>query len=1607
MGLELTGKEALDDFYEYILVIDANQLKADQLLGLVCSVVMEKNAQGEKVKTRYFNGYCVAINEIFYKDEKDKYSLKITISPFTWFLTKNNAYRVFQNKKAQDIILNILEKYKFKEKTEFTVQNDPVINYCIQYAESDWEFILRLTETRGWGFLFKQEKDNHTLCFYENDISFTEFKDIAITPHYVISDWERDINLPFLYADAISYDYEKAITVQAGVCKSSKEINGNRPEGQVIYPGEFKTKDEAIEAAKSLMGSEDQRSFTAHGKSEIMSFAPGVYFTFDKFKDEPEPLLIWETEHKIAPPEEDEVTLEYSNTFTCCKKGKKWYSKKASSPPTLPPLQIARVTGSENEGIFSNEKNQVKIQFAWDTEGKYDDNSSCWVNVQSPVAGEGSGIRVTPNIGDDVLVGFTADYTPLILGSIYSGDKKAPFDKITQQGLRFRSVPDGGENDYSALCFNCKSGEETIVFQSIRDMLKEVKRNDETFVEGDRVVTVKGGLSQYTEKDTLFSTSGNAKNQVKGDHYIEVSGDQQSFLAGLSYVKASGNYQLECDKNIEMTSSEGTAISSKTLVLSSSQNAIIKAGNSKIAITDSMIELNCGSQSIVISNSGITINGQVINISASTQAIISGLNTSINSQTSTSMNGTIINISGKAQTNVNGGGMLSLNGGITQINCSPGGSPPPPQRRPPPPPPPPSRPDLQDYTDSAPGIPSAGDLPVEEVLATYEPSEKVLAQAQPGMTVNDLLDRLEERGEYKEAMELQHRALDTEDSILLGYHSVTDGAGSMEDFMHGTYSFVKGIPDFFTKDVPDFFTKDIPDFFTKDIPDFFTKGVPDFFTKDIPDYFTKDRPNSYHKRYVNRLDDYRRRGEQYRDRFGDYGDRFDDYRRRAGGYRDRFDDYRSRAGRYRDRFNDYRSQADGYSDRFNDYRSQAEGYRDSFNVYGSQAEGYRDSFNKYHGQASDYLNRFNNYETPDFFSKKPMELFNKHFPNAFSDTAMPDSKVDLLKKQYLKNYNSSDLPNLAVAQKYLSNPSAENRQQCLLTSLKSKKTTAGNLLLKGIGLSGDSVTFPDSVSVPTPPKIHAPLIAGAVQMAAETAKTKTPEEVYKNGCKAGRILLNNQKGRKEGMTSAEKFSDAKACLIKHGIIGTDNPINKASVMNLQKAVAGLGGAGAGTAGAAGAGTAGAGAAGAGTAGAAGAGAGAGAGTAGAGAGAAGAGAGAGAGAAGQPPPSLSSIIDDLPPESKPDLPLKNDTSISNYVSSLMAKKQYSQAATTLCFALPPKDAVSVVHSQINKNDNSLMVKHIDHWLKTQDKDSLKSIKKEILKTPATQPNYMLGQVVLLSSNQKENQPETPVTKKLKAANSKLLADTIAIAALSQKNLLKDIATSGLALLNQKKPQSIKIPKALKSPSASNPPPASNPPGNPATQKTINQSVKNTPKRALDVIRKYKKIPDQGQLPLSETCEDHITSQQKNGLYKDAILFISHALEPLPAVFWCYTCICQANLQLSEVDLNSLHAVHDFILQPTNDKRKICGKAVAKNLTDTPCSWLSRSAYWCFGEISPDGEDGSEPVTVVAPHHYSYAVNSAMNALASDIAPDKQKHAYNDWIDFALTFFKSK
>jgi len=133
-------------------------------------------------------------------------------------------------------------------------------------------------------------------------------------------------------------------------------------------------------------------------------------------------------------------------------------------PPACP--QRAKVVGPESEDIYVDEWGRIKIRFLFTRpdDHTYDngagtndsDTDSAWVDVLTPWAGEGYGVRFLPRIGEIVVIDFFDGNIdrPFVVGRIHEGQRSpTKFDKKgrlpeTQKlsGIRSQEVQGEGFN---------------------------------------------------------------------------------------------------------------------------------------------------------------------------------------------------------------------------------------------------------------------------------------------------------------------------------------------------------------------------------------------------------------------------------------------------------------------------------------------------------------------------------------------------------------------------------------------------------------------------------------------------------------------------------------------------------------------------------------------------------------------------------------------------------------------------------------------------------------------------------------------------------------------------------------------------------------------------------------------------------------------------------------------------------------------------------------------------------------------------------------------------------------------------------------------------------
>lgn len=311
--------------------------------------------------------------------------------------------------------------------------------------------------------------------------------------------------------------------------------------------------------------------------------------------------------------------------------------------------QTAVVVGKSGEEIWTDKLGRVKVQFPWDREGKNDETSSCWLRVATAWSGNGFGAQFIPRIGQEVVVSFIDGDPdkPLITGCVYNGANALPYAlpaNQTQSGIKTKS-----EKGFNELRFDDKKDAELLAMQAQKDFQLTVLNDSKTTishddiqnVKNDRTRTVEEGNETVTLKKgnrTVKIEKGSDTLEVKDKRSVTVKGDQELAVDGNETHKVKGDYTLNVDGNL-------TIKVSGSLTLESGKTLKVKSGADLSANAASGLKLDATN---IASEAKASLTQKAATITHEAKATL----TSKASATQT----------------VDGGGMLTIKGGMVKIN---------------------------------------------------------------------------------------------------------------------------------------------------------------------------------------------------------------------------------------------------------------------------------------------------------------------------------------------------------------------------------------------------------------------------------------------------------------------------------------------------------------------------------------------------------------------------------------------------------------------------------------------------------------------------------------------------------------------------------------------------------------------------------------------------------------------------------------------------------------------------------------------------------------------------------------------------------------------------
>jgi type VI secretion system secreted protein VgrG len=620
----MTATEELGRLFQFELDLLSNEpgLKFEDLLGQ--NVTIRLHLPDDK--TRYFNGFVSRFSQEGVFEDFNAYSM--TVHPWLWFLTRCSDCRIFQQKKVPDIIKEVFKDHGFTDYEESLSGSYRTWDYCVQYRETDFNFVSRLMEQEGIYYYFKHEIDKHTLVLSDSVSSHEPFPGYEKLPYYPPGEDQ------FRERDHI-YDWNISQEIQPGICsldefdftrpRANLEVKASIPREHVRaemeifdYPGEYIQTEEGEACALARIEELHAEFEQIQGQANARGLSVGSLFELTNHlrEDQNREYLVVSATHQVESDaywSGSAIASEqvYSCNFTALHSIQPFRAARTTPKPMVQGPQTAMVVGQEGEEIWTDKYGRVKVQFHWDRYGKHDENSSCWVRVSHPTAGKNWGSIAIPRIGQEVIVDFLEGDPdrPIITGCVYNNNTMPPYtlpDEKTKSTIKTNSSI-GGEG-FNEIRFEDKKEEEQLFIRA--------ERNHDVYVKNDMFLLVENNQHANIKNDKSEHIENNRHEKVDNDVFIEIGKDQNLKIAGKQAVEITGSHSLKVNGNvIEKFQSDHCE--------ETGSNYYLKAMGVVIESMNSMT-LKVGGSNIVIDPSGITLKGPMVTIDGSMVKIASG-----------------------------------------------------------------------------------------------------------------------------------------------------------------------------------------------------------------------------------------------------------------------------------------------------------------------------------------------------------------------------------------------------------------------------------------------------------------------------------------------------------------------------------------------------------------------------------------------------------------------------------------------------------------------------------------------------------------------------------------------------------------------------------------------------------------------------------------------------------------------------------------------------------------------------------------------------------------------------------------------------------------------
>lgn len=555
-----------------------------------------------------------------------EYSISVEARGYEALLDDNPNCKSFENKTLNEIVADVVDDYSGELDAEIDSRFTDTIPYCVQYNETDFQFLQRLARRYGewfyndgtcWVFGNLRPRDSVRLAYPSKDV-----------PGYSIDMKMQHVSFNHV---ASSYNANEA-NEKDGVGEMQRAYNDlsdkvfeasqeryTKPTIQNLHSGGFADTDgrETVlnVSTKTQARGEKAGMLTYSGTTYCSKLKLGSTLviidnyitdlvTNGKSNVDQDEILITELVHYFSADE------TYSNHFTGIPSACDY--PPYSNSDVYPVATSCRAKVKDNED--PNGLGRVRVQFDWQKE-QDDDMMTPWLRMAQPYAGGGKGFSFIPETGEEVMVDFEGGNAerPYVKGTLYNGVEDVDGAWVASnnshnqvKAIRTRNghtieIHDEGNDGYIRIYDNLKENY-ILTFSTDRKLIMlESTGNIELYAQNDIIMHAGHDINASADNDIFIAASRDMQRTADNDIREHAGNDRTASIDRNDSLAVSENQFVDIGDNkdeqiahkLQLTA-ENIREEAKDQLLEYSTTHHIKAGDSAAMNAGSRIDIKAG-----------------------------------------------------------------------------------------------------------------------------------------------------------------------------------------------------------------------------------------------------------------------------------------------------------------------------------------------------------------------------------------------------------------------------------------------------------------------------------------------------------------------------------------------------------------------------------------------------------------------------------------------------------------------------------------------------------------------------------------------------------------------------------------------------------------------------------------------------------------------------------------------------------------------------------------------------------------------------------------------------------------------------------------------------